>query len=220
MIQREYLLSNTNKIVLFGSETELITAFKENRLVFAEFVKQQYDKNVILDLENYFKTTKKTISEIEMFLDFWVQNDLLLIENGEKISEELMTLNRNERNFFSFYFFHFIDNYKNNKYNRILHRHFILNNIAFSLLYYPEKYSKNEIRKYMFIAAEGFALYNKYLYCNSIAIGINENRQFEILHTDFSDNKRFKSDELKLILEHLGWFDEKILEHFKITEKK
>ena len=54
LTQREYLLNNTNKIVLFGSETELITAFKENRFAFAEFVKQQYNTNIILDLENYF----------------------------------------------------------------------------------------------------------------------------------------------------------------------
>ncbi|MGV3587679.1 MAG: hypothetical protein ACO1OF_11790 [Adhaeribacter sp.] len=132
----------------------------------------------------------------------------------------MMSLNRDERRYFAIAFLNFINNYFGKGYEYIIRRNILLNQIGFVFFYYPKGSPLEKIKQLMLIAAEGYALYLNYRTINFIVVGITENEKFHILHVNLSDFRNKDQDELKRILNYLGWFDEKYMQYVKIDFNK
>lgn len=69
----------------------------------------------------------------------------------------------------------------------------------------------------MFIAAEGFSYFTNYEITKMIVVGISEKDKISFTLADFSDSKHFMTNELKCILNYLGWFQDDKLVYLDIN---
>jgi hypothetical protein len=225
---RESLATRVD-LVLGGREKDLLGLYLTIKPNFQEFIKSNENTTLFLDATTSWDSFKKekeseenedVLLEIESLIYDWVNNDLILNEKSRNVAEELMSLNRFERRYFAVSFLTFLKTYTDKGYTQIIRRSTSLNQIGFVFFYYPNGYSIDSIEQLMHVAAEGYALHLSYKIVNFIVIGVTENEKFNILHINLSDFKDKDPEELKNILNYLGWFDDKKMQYVGIDFNK
>lgn len=226
---RESLVMKIEKTALYGQEKDLLGFYLQIRPRFSEFVNDNKEKWLLIDLEdswNEYENKKKSeqnediLLKIENLIYDWVKNDLIKSKNNQVFTERLMSLNREERRVFATSFIGFIHPYTKKGYNRIIRRNSIINQIGFIFFYYPEKYKTKEVQQLMSLSAEGYALFNNFEFKDYIVIGVSEHENFKLLHMNVQKGDEKDIDELKMLLNHLGWFKKENLQVSEIDFNK
>lgn len=221
---RESLATTIEKVAILGKEQDLLGLYLRIKPRFNEFVKENKGQHLLLDLENSWEDFEiertdndDVVLEVESLIYDWVQKDLILNELSRGIAEDLMSLNRHERRLFAVSFLNFTHAYLSNGHSIIIRRHIVLNNIGFVFFFYPKDIIGEKLKQLMFIAAEGFSYFTNYEITKMIVVGISEKDKISFTLADFSDSKHFMTNELKCILNYLGWFQDDKLVYLDIN---
>ncbi|HBS86438.1 MAG: hypothetical protein A2W91_19685 [Bacteroidetes bacterium GWF2_38_335] len=229
LIARESLVAKIENLVFAGREKDLLGLYQRIKPSFEDFIESNKDKVLLIDGENswddYVKEKESyenedILLEIEGFIYDWVNRDLIINEKSREIAEELMSLNREERRFFTASLLTFIHSYTDKGFNRIIRRNLSINNIGFVFFYYPSGISWEQLERLKLIAADGYALHLDYSIVNFIVIGITEKENINILHVDLTELKDKNTDELRKILKHLGWFEKENMQYMEFDFNK
>ncbi|MFA5298894.1 MAG: hypothetical protein WC389_11870 [Lutibacter sp.] len=229
LVARESLVTKIDKIVFAGREKDLLGLYQRIKPSFKDFIENHKDKVLLIDGENswdeYVKEKESyenedILLEIEGFIYDWVNSDLIVNEKSREIAEELMSLNREERRFFTASLLTFIHSYTNKGFNRIIRRNSSINSIGFVFFYYPSGLSWEQLERLKLIAAEGYALHLDYSIVNFIVIGITEKENINILHVDLTGFHDKDTDDLRMILKHLGWFEKENMQYMEFDINK
>ncbi len=220
---RESFATKIEKIAILGKEKDLLGLYLRIKPRFNEFVKENEGQHLLVDLENSWEDFEiertdndEVVLEVESLIYDWVQKDLILNESSKGVAEDLMSLNKHERRLFAVSFLNFTDNYLKKGHSTIIRRHIVLNDIGFVFFFYPKDITGEKLQQLMFIAAEGFSHFTNYEITKMIVVGISERDKISFTLADFCDSKHFMTDELKQILEYLGWFQNDKLIHLQI----
>jgi hypothetical protein len=220
---RESFATKIDKVAVFGKEKDFLGLYLRIKPRFNEFVKENEGKLLLLDLENSWEDfeiertdNEEVVLEVESLICDWVQKDLILNESSRGVAEDLMSLNRHERRLFAVSFLNFSHTYLNKGHSTIIRRHIVLNDIGFVFFFYPKDITGENLQQLMFIAAEGFSYFTNYEITKTIVVGVSEKDKISFTLADLSDSKHFMTEELKKILNYLGWFQDDKLVYFDI----
>jgi len=86
--------------------------------------------------------------------------------------------------------------------------------------YYPSGLDWEQLEHLKLIAAEGYALHLDYSIVNFIVIGITEKEKINILHVDLTGFKDKNTDDLRMILKQLGWFEKENMQYVEFDINK
>jgi len=179
----EYINNNSSKndnqkVLLSGTEFDLLGQFLINNRNFPELIKSDEYKVIFLNLNGEWDSylsrkqvfLKKELDKYSYFIDFLVKDEILIHNSSyhEEIAKEFLSFNRFHRRIITKVFFDFYDFYNNNKTIDFARRYGDINGIGIIFIYFDDDNCKQESQVDVFLelALNSFSLYTKYINAN------------------------------------------------------
>lgn len=233
LLERENLLKHYEQIDFKSKERDLLAIYLRNIRKFPNDYYKDGIEKITVDLTNAWEDydkhhrvlKKREQDKYSYFIDKLVKNDILGIENGEKLGKELMSLTRIERRFISKALLTLIAKHQKNDEIELARRYLDFNdNFGYLFIYYSNKISasKEELDLMIFNIAPSLYSYktnckNKYL----IVFAGNDYLKQWKFGLFIPPESPFSSEAVNYyenMIKNLGWFADMNEFRFQVNE--
>ncbi len=217
-------LAMREPLIIGGTEKDIVGLYLVMKERFYDSdIFNNKKRKLILDFEgcwdqyNSLKSANENVLlEVEDLIGRFVQSDLVKSMESKSLAEDLLTLNRRDRRVFAASFLSFIRLCSDSVLKNIAKRFMEIGNLGFVFFYYSEFLNRDQIPAYMHLAAEGYSYFTSYRVKKIVVVGINDRDQISFIAADFTKNEIQNEEELKLLLDSLGWFQHDQISEFEI----
>lgn len=211
---KEQFINKYKNISLFGTEIDLLAFYLKNQRKFPEIDEEKVD-TVMLELDGdwveYIQSNeyylKKEADKTSYFVDDLVRDYILLLPDGEKFANEILSLDRLQRRFFSDKYKEFWDQIDFNQQNYNCKKKLSINETTYIFFYVSSDIPDNCTEYLMNVLSNSFNIYNEYENKKTIVMTSSKNRHFFKLSLEETQN--YPNDYEKQTMDKakaLNWF--------------